>query len=208
MYRQHEYGWPWIPCVTRINHIYDSTYICTIYRNKINKWSMFSRAGHIALWNCSIALRSWANLDFGANERFKKKIKERQANWQNQILSGSLVSDIRRNSRWILRAISNCNNGWKTHKKARFVHILIKNDAKQLPMVVFSIFCLCFISCMYLDSVKEMLPGGGGLPLPLLVAFRLHYTYICNWHWVGGRGRRVQILKRANQCSFRSDRAF
>ena len=25
------------------------------------------RAGHIALWNCSIALCSWANLDFGGN---------------------------------------------------------------------------------------------------------------------------------------------
>ena len=33
----------------------------------------------------------------------------------------------------------NHNNGWKTHKKAQFLHIFIMNDARQRTMVVFSI---------------------------------------------------------------------
>ena len=55
--------------------------------------------------------------------------------------------------------LQNRTNGRKTHKKAQFVHILIKNDAKQRPIVIFSIFRLCFISCVYLNCVKEMPPG-------------------------------------------------
>ena len=41
------------------------------------------------------------------------------------------------------------------HKKARFVHILIKNYAKQRLIVVFSICFLCFIS-VSLNCVKDM----------------------------------------------------
>ena len=64
------------------------------------------RAGLIALWNRSIALRSWANLYFGAMALNKNKSDER--NDKIQILSGSLMRDIR---------IKECRkNGWKTHK--------------------------------------------------------------------------------------------
>ena len=48
-----------------------------------------------------------------------------------QILSGSLMSDIRTKER--------SKNGWKMLKKAWFVHILIKNYTKQRLIVVFSI---------------------------------------------------------------------
>ena len=67
----------------------------------------------------------------GAMALNEKKSEEQQAKWQNQILSGSLMSDIRIKER--------SKNGWKTLKKARFVHILIKNYAKQHLIVVFSI---------------------------------------------------------------------
>ena len=43
------------------------------------------------------------------------------------IMSGSLMSDMRIKERG--------KNGWKTHKNARFVHILIKIHARQPPLV-------------------------------------------------------------------------
>ena len=57
------------------------------------------------------------------------------------------------------RIIIMVEKGTKRHKKARFLHILIKNDAKQQPRVVFSLFRLCFISCVSLNCVKDMPPG-------------------------------------------------
>jgi len=56
--------------------------------------------------------------------------------------------------------IKECSkNSLKMHKNARFLHILIKNYAKKRLIVVFSIFRLCFISCVSLNCVKKMPPG-------------------------------------------------
>ena len=110
--------------------------------------TLIGRAGHITIWNRSIALER--TLILGAMALNKKKSEERRASWQNQILSGSLMSDIRKKER--------SKNGWKTHKNSWFVHILIKNDAKQQLIVVFSIYHLCFISCVSLNCVKDMPP--------------------------------------------------
>ena len=58
-------------------------------------WHFFTdgRAGHIALWNRSIALE-WT-LILGAMVLNKKKSEERRVNWLIQILSCSLMSNIR-----------------------------------------------------------------------------------------------------------------
>ena len=55
----------------------------------------------------------------GANERFKKKSEERRANLQNQILSGSLMSDIRKKER------SNSKSNFKD-QTVKMVEKLIK----------------------------------------------------------------------------------
>ena len=68
--------------------------------------------------------------------------KNKSDEWTDkiQILSGSLMSNIRIKER--------SKNGWKTHKNARFVHILIKNYAKQRQIVVFSIFSMFYKLCV------------------------------------------------------------
>ena len=80
----------------------------------------------------------------GAMALNEKKSEEQWANWQNQILIGSLMSDIRKRER-----------SWKTHKNAQFVHILIKNDAKQRLIVVFSILRPLFHKLCVLELCKQ-----------------------------------------------------
>ena len=94
------------------------------------------RAGRIALWNRSIALPSSllskpAFWECCCSIRKRAKSEEGRANWQNKILSGSLMSNIRKKER--------SKNGWKMLKKSWFVHILIKNYEKQCLIVAFSI---------------------------------------------------------------------
>ena len=61
----------------------------------------------------------------GAMALLETKSEALWANWQNQISSGPLMSDIRIKERR--------KNGWKRHKNARFIHILIKIPARQPP---------------------------------------------------------------------------
>ena len=83
------------------------------------------------------------------------------------------------------------------HKKARFVLILFVNDANQRPMVIFSIFRLSFISCVYLNS-----------PPLAMAAFLSHYTYISNDTGWGGAGQEGANFKKSEPLIFRSNRAF
>ena len=65
-------------------------------------------------------------LIWGANEQFKKKREERRAKWQNQILSGLLMSDIRKKER--------------INSKSDVKYRTVINDAKQRKYVVFFTF--------------------------------------------------------------------
>jgi len=90
------------------------------------------------------------------------------------------------------------------HTTACFVHILIKKDAKQRPFVVFSIFRLCCIICVYCtDPPSHPLSGG-------ISVYLIQYTYICKWHLVGGwAGReRANNKKSESRYFFSSDQAF
>ena len=67
------------------------------------------------------------NLILGAMALLETKSEAQWVNWQNQILSGRLMSDLR---------IKECHtNGWKRHKNARFIHILIKIPARLAPIM-------------------------------------------------------------------------
>ena len=76
------------------------------------------RAGHIALWNCSIALEQ--TLILGANEWFKKKSNER-----TDKINLWAVRDIRKKER--------------SNSKSNFKDRPVKMVEKQRPIVIFSI---------------------------------------------------------------------
>ena len=64
-------------------------------------------------------------LILGVMALLNKKSEAQWANWQNQILSGPLMSNIR---------IKECRkNGWKRHKNERCIHILIKIPTRLPP---------------------------------------------------------------------------
>ena len=89
-----------------------------------------SRAGCIALWNRSIALRSWANHDFGSNgaqwEKEQRVTSElTKSNFER--FACERYKEKRADEFWERFQRSNPNNGRKNHKKARFVKIKTKN---------------------------------------------------------------------------------
>ena len=63
----------------------------------------------------------------GAMVLLETKSEAQWAIWQNQILCGPLMSNIRIKERR--------TNGWKRHKNARFIHILIKIPARLPPLM-------------------------------------------------------------------------
>ena len=158
-------------------------------------WSLYCmlcRAGHIALWNRSFALRSWANLDFGSDGA--PWDKERSA------LSGLTKSRSERSAlEWFKekRAPSfkerfQWSNRWNRHKMWRFIHILIKNTRaankyvnkyKNVYWHSFDMIFLCHL-CITLHYYTEIAGAGGRNNLFVLAVaggVGLRYRYVLIW---------------------------
>ena len=97
-------------CIQVVHYTY--IYICQSWAHSslksLNRSSLLSKPSFWEQW-CSLI----------------KRAKAQWANWQNQILSGPLMRDIRIKERR--------KNGWKRHKNARLIHILIKIPARLPP---------------------------------------------------------------------------
>ena len=105
--------------------------------------------------NCSSLLSKPWFWERWRSMRKRAKSEERGAKWQNQILSGSLMSDRRKKER--------SKNDWKRIKmQDLYVHILIKNYGKQRLIVVFSILPSLFHNLCVLEPVWKIPPGPGG----------------------------------------------
>ena len=141
----------------------------------------------------SLFAHEWT-LTLGAMALLETKSEALWANWQKQILSSALMSDIRRRE----------HSSSKTKYKDKTITMVWK----RIQMHDWHIFKVVSSWTVWKNDTRR---GGGG-PSPLTPPTRpilSPCTYIFHWHGVGGwRGERARISEKTNHCGFMSDRVF